>query len=348
MSAGRSSYKNRSGIVAVTVKVSGIDAETTEDDIREVFEKFGEVHSVKIPVDHKTGDCFGYGLVNFGNDDVKELFEDPLFVTINGNSCKATLKSSSSSKKTSVILGSSFTNVYIKGYDRYATEEEIKNLFRDCGPVTSWYFPRKCDVDIDTESDDGEELAGFCFANFETHEYAVDAIDKMNDKVIAWIDHKPLPNKEAKKFIKEHQDRVFEENEFWGSLYVGEAQTKEKRNALNSESHKAVGKIKKAHFLDAVSGNRVLFISKVTRDISADDIYSFFSGEGSSARKKVIRKIETVYIFPYKSKSQVSTSAYIIYSTPEDCEWACSMGTVLINGVSLGLEHYRNKPKEEE
>ena len=206
-------------------------------------------------------------------------------------------------------------------------------------------FPRKNNPELNGygHEDEEGELLGFCFANFETHEYAVDAIRKMHGKIIAWKDHKPLPEVEAKKFIEEHPDRDFGEDEFWGSLCVCKAQTKEVRHAMNIAEHKNAKEGKESDFADAVAQDRVLFIKGVTKEITKEDIYDFFSGDGASRRDGIMRPIESVCIFPFRSEKDQYTAATVVFFMEDDCVWACSIGTAVIHGVSLTLSRYLKK-----
>ena len=53
----------------MNIFVAKLNFDTREDDLRDAFEEFGEVDSVKIIMDKFTGRSKGYGFVEMPNDD---------------------------------------------------------------------------------------------------------------------------------------------------------------------------------------------------------------------------------------------------------------------------------------
>jgi cold-inducible RNA-binding protein len=49
--------------------VAKLSHETTGDDLKEAFKKFGEVTSTKVIIDYQTGRSKGYGFVEMPNDE---------------------------------------------------------------------------------------------------------------------------------------------------------------------------------------------------------------------------------------------------------------------------------------
>ena len=48
--------------------VAKLNHETSSDDLKETFEKFGEVTTAKVIIDYQTGRSKGYGFVEMPND----------------------------------------------------------------------------------------------------------------------------------------------------------------------------------------------------------------------------------------------------------------------------------------
>jgi polyadenylate-binding protein len=86
--------------------------------------------------------------------------------------------------------GTAFTNVYVKNIDEAVTEQELQELFKPVGAVTSIYLAK----------DEQGKSKGFGFVNFDNAQVAARAIEEFNEK-----DH------------------------FGKKLYVGRAQTKKER-----------------------------------------------------------------------------------------------------------------------
>jgi RNA recognition motif-containing protein len=60
----------------MNIYVGNFPYRTTEDDLKNQFERFGEVESVKIIMDRETGRSKGFGFVQMPNDDeAKEAIE---------------------------------------------------------------------------------------------------------------------------------------------------------------------------------------------------------------------------------------------------------------------------------
>ncbi len=76
----------------MNIYVKNVDFAITQNQLREIFEEFGEVKSVKIVTDYVTGKSRGFGFVEMANDDEAkaaienlngaEVNERPLTVTV--------------------------------------------------------------------------------------------------------------------------------------------------------------------------------------------------------------------------------------------------------------------------
>lgn len=70
----------------MNIFVAKLNFDTQSDDLREVFEAYGEVDSAKVIVDHFTGKSKGFGFVEMPNDDEAQKAIDDLNETeLDGN-----------------------------------------------------------------------------------------------------------------------------------------------------------------------------------------------------------------------------------------------------------------------
>jgi RNA recognition motif-containing protein len=51
--------------------VGNLIPKVTEDEVRNLFEQYGEVHSVKLIMDWETGNCRGFGFIEMGHDEAQ-------------------------------------------------------------------------------------------------------------------------------------------------------------------------------------------------------------------------------------------------------------------------------------
>lgn len=63
-----------------SIYVGNLPYTASEDDVRELFEQHGSVHSVKLIVDHATGRPRGFGFVEMDKENAKDAIKQ-----INGN-----------------------------------------------------------------------------------------------------------------------------------------------------------------------------------------------------------------------------------------------------------------------
>jgi RNA recognition motif-containing protein len=62
----------------MNIFVAKLNFKTKEESLRQLFEEFGEVSSVKIVTDHETGKSKGFGFVEMPNDDEAQNAIDEL------------------------------------------------------------------------------------------------------------------------------------------------------------------------------------------------------------------------------------------------------------------------------
>lgn len=160
-----------------------------DDNLREVFEKFGEITSAVVAKD-ETGKSKGYGFVNFKDAEsadkaVKEMNESEL----NGKKLfvgrfqkkverVATLKKVYEEKKQERQNRYMGINLYIKNLDDTIDDERLRKEFSSFGTITS----------AKIMSENGRSK-GFGFVCFSAPEEATKAVTDMNGRIVG---SKPL------------------------------------------------------------------------------------------------------------------------------------------------------------
>lgn len=141
--------------------------------LHDTFSAFGRILSCKVATDN-FGNSKGFGFVHFESPEAAQAaIENVNGMLLNNNEVFVgphVPKKDRQSKIEEVIK--SFTNVYVKNIDVEANEDEVKALFTEVGPVTSFYL----------EKDQEGKSRGFGFVNFEDHESAVKAVETLNDQ----------------------------------------------------------------------------------------------------------------------------------------------------------------------
>jgi len=69
----------------MNIYVGNLSSSTTEEDITQAFDKFGQVNSVKLITDRDTGQPRGFGFVDMSEDDGKNAIEELNESELNGN-----------------------------------------------------------------------------------------------------------------------------------------------------------------------------------------------------------------------------------------------------------------------
>ncbi|KAB5566566.1 Polyadenylate-binding protein, cytoplasmic and nuclear [Coniochaeta sp. 2T2.1] len=143
------------------VYVKNIAADVTDDEFRELFEKFGDVTSSSIARDNETGKSRGFGFVNFTTHEAaSKAVED-----LNGNDFhgqelyvgraqkkherEEELRKSYEAARQEKANKYQGVNLYIKNLDDEIDDEKLRSLFAEYGPITSAKVMRDNVVDED-------------------------------------------------------------------------------------------------------------------------------------------------------------------------------------------------------
>jgi polyadenylate-binding protein len=153
--------------------IKNLDPAIDNKSLHDTFSAFGHILSSKVALD-ENGNSKGFGFVHYEEaESAKAAIENINGMLLNGREVFVgphISRQDRASKLDKVLQN--FTNVFIKNIDLEATQDELTELFKPFGAITSL----KLEVDAEGKS------KGFGFVNFEEHESAVKAIEALNEK----------------------------------------------------------------------------------------------------------------------------------------------------------------------
>ena len=170
--------------------IKNIDPELTEEQFREMFEKYGEVTSAVISFD-ADGKSKGFGFVNYKEHEGAQAAVEALHDTeINGRKLFVTraqkkaereeeLRKSYEQAKMEKLSKYQGVNLYIKNLDDDMDDEKLRAEFEPYGTITSCKIMR----------DERGTSKGFGFVCYSSPDEATKAVAEMNNKMIG---SKPL------------------------------------------------------------------------------------------------------------------------------------------------------------
>lgn len=161
--------------------MKNLDPDISEEYLKEKLSEFGNIVNLAISKD-ESGGSRGFGFVNFENaDDAKRAME-----AMNGSQIgskvlymaraqkkaerEQILRRQFEEKRKEQILKYKGSNVYVKNIGDDVTEEELQELFRQCGSITSAKLMQ----------DDKGISKGFGFVCFSTPEEAAKAVSNFH------------------------------------------------------------------------------------------------------------------------------------------------------------------------
>ncbi|CAB0010435.1 unnamed protein product [Nesidiocoris tenuis] len=205
----------KSGVGNVFIK--NLDKKIDNKAMYDTFSAFGNILSCKVAQD-ETGGSKGYGFVHFETEEAAtKSIEKVHGMLLNGK--KVFVGKFIPRKEREKELGEKaklFTNVYVKNFGEDFTDDTLKDMFEEYGPITSHTVTNK----------DGKSR-GFGFVAFVDPESAEKAVAELNGKEI--VEGKPLYVGRAQKKAERQQElkRKFEQlkmdrlNRYQGvNLYV--------------------------------------------------------------------------------------------------------------------------------
>lgn len=180
--------KERKKPLSNNLYVRNFSEEVTEVVLKEIFERFGEITSVKVMADETTGKKFGF--VCFKDEQAAkdaldmngsaiEPYSDSLFVVPFESKTQRRDHLQKKYKK---------QNLFVRNFGENVTEKDLKDLFSQYGNILNTKLLTKKTL-VNGEEKEVSQCKGFvCFDNPET---AKRAVDESRDKGI-WFDGKRL------------------------------------------------------------------------------------------------------------------------------------------------------------
>jgi len=180
------------------IYVKNIDTETTEDEFRELFEKYGEITSASLAQDD-AGKARGFGFVNFiKHEDAYKAVEElndsdfksqKLYVgrAQKKHEREEELRKQYEAQRQEKSAKYQGVNLYVKNLADEIDDEELRKIFEPCGTITSAKVMRDTlPADSDSAKAEGEEKEGEEKREEEkepTEEEAVEELSKKLDTV---------------------------------------------------------------------------------------------------------------------------------------------------------------------
>jgi len=150
--------------------VGGLSWETTVDDLREHFEKFGEIADCRLNTDPATGRSKGFGFVTFMESETvdKVLGESHVLQGRTVEPQRAKARAAGGSSYGGGRDQEPIKKLFVSGIDEELQESDIRDYFSSFGKVQDLHLP------IDRASG---QRRNFCFIEFETETDANNALN---------------------------------------------------------------------------------------------------------------------------------------------------------------------------
>jgi len=156
----------KSGLGNIFVK--NLDKSIDNKTLYDTFSMFGNILSCKVATDQK-GESLGYGFVHYESDDSATN----AIQRVNGKIIagqKVIVAPFKPKRERGSTNSGTFTNVYVKNIPEDASQEDLDQLFKKHGTVTSSMIA----------SDESGKFKGFGFVNYEDAEQAFAAVESLN------------------------------------------------------------------------------------------------------------------------------------------------------------------------
>ncbi|XP_042496164.1 polyadenylate-binding protein 2-like [Macadamia integrifolia] len=203
----------KSGTANIFIK--NLDKAIDNKALQDTFSVFGNILSCKIATD-PSGQSKGYGFVQYDSEESAQNAIDKLNGMLMNDKQVYVGPFLRKQERESALTKTKFNNVYVKNLSETTTEEDLKNLFGEYGPITSVVVMRDAD---------GKSKC-FGFVNFENTDDAAEAVDGLNGKKFdekEWYVGKAQKKSEREQELKGRFDQSVKEavDKYQGvNLYV--------------------------------------------------------------------------------------------------------------------------------
>ncbi|KAI8641494.1 hypothetical protein BD408DRAFT_418123 [Parasitella parasitica] len=222
--------------------IKNLDPTIDNKALHDTFSAFGNILSCKIAQDEE-GNSKGYGFVHYETQEAAETaIKSVNNMLLNDRQVYVGHHIPSSERPKTGELH--FTNVYVKNLPRSVGDKELNALFNEFGAITSA---------VVSKDSEGKSI-GFGFVNFEDHDAAARAVDKLNGTM--------------------HNDQ---------ELYVSRAQKKTERDEKLRRQYEEA-KLEKSKKYQSVN----LYVKNLDDDIDDDRIRQEFSVYGNITSAKIM------------------------------------------------------------
>lgn len=203
----------KSGTANIFIK--NLDKAIDNKALHDTFSSFGNILSCKIATD-PSGQSKGYGFVQFENEEAAQSAIDKLNGMLMNDKQVYVGHFLRKQERDTVMSKIKFNNVFVKNLAESTTEDELKKIFGEYGPITSVVVMR---------DGDGKSRC-FGFVNFESADDAAKAVDALNGKKFdekEWYVGKAQKKSERELELKSRFEQTAKEavDKFQGvNLYV--------------------------------------------------------------------------------------------------------------------------------
>ncbi|XAR61910.1 hypothetical protein NMG60_11016459 [Bertholletia excelsa] len=213
MHSHRDPSLRKSGTANIFIK--NLDKSIDNKALHDTFSSFGAILSCKIATD-PSGQSKGYGFVQFDNEASAQSAIDKLNGMLINDKQVYVGHFLRKQERETAMNKTKFNNVYVKNLSESTSDEDLKKIFGEYGPITSAVVMR-----------DGDgKSKGFGFVNFENPDDAAQAVEALNGKKIddkEWYVGKAQKKSERELELKSRFEQIAKEtaDKFQGvNLYV--------------------------------------------------------------------------------------------------------------------------------